>query len=77
MAKRILSVAFKAYQQHQGMFLPPSLDEFISQGHPVRIVNQVLDKIDIDALLKKYKGERQQQFSPPHVAQGAGLFLHR
>ena len=56
MAKRILSVAFKAYQQHQAMLLPPSLDELISQGHPVRIVNQVLDKIDIDPLLKKYKG---------------------
>jgi transposase len=48
MAKHILSVAFKAYQQHQAMLLPPSWDELIAQGHPVRIVNQVLDKIDID-----------------------------
>jgi hypothetical protein len=52
MANRILSVAFKAYQQHQGMLLPPSLDELISQGRPVRIVNQVMDKINIDPLLK-------------------------
>ncbi len=56
MAKRILSVAFKAYQQHQAMLLPPSLDELIAPAHPVRVVNQVLDKIDIDPLLKKYKG---------------------
>ncbi|HEV8081838.1 MAG TPA: hypothetical protein VGP55_01470 [Chitinophagaceae bacterium] len=27
MSKRILSVAFKAYQQHQAMLLPQSLDE--------------------------------------------------
>ena len=64
MAKRILSVAFKAYQQHQAMLLPPSLDELIAQGHPVRIVNQVLDKIDIDPLLKKYKGGGSSSFHP-------------
>ncbi len=64
MAKRILSVAFKAYQQHQAMLLPPSLDELITPGHPVRIVNQVLDKIDIDPLLKKYKGGGSSSFHP-------------
>ena len=64
MAKRILSVAFKAYHQHQAMLLPPSLDELIIQEHPVRIVNQVLDKIDIDPLLKKYKGGGSSSFHP-------------
>jgi transposase len=64
MTKRILSVAFKAYQQHQAMLLPPSLDELITQGHPVRIVNDVLDKIDIDPLLKKYKGGGSSSFHP-------------
>lgn len=64
MAKRILSVAFKAYQQHQALLLPPSLDELISQGHPVRVVNDVLDKIDIDPLLKKYKGGGSSSFHP-------------
>lgn len=64
MAKRILSVAFKAYQQHQAMLLPPSLDELITQGHPVRIVSEVLDKVDIDPLLKKYKGGGSSSFHP-------------
>jgi transposase/endonuclease III len=64
MAKRILSVSFKAYHQHQAMLLPPSLDELIAQGHPVRIVNEVLDKINIDALLKKYKGGGSSSFHP-------------
>ena len=44
--------------------LPLSLDELIAQGHPVRIVNQVLDKINIDPLLKKYKGEGSSSFHP-------------
>ena len=64
MSKRILSVAFKAYHQQQGMLLPPSLDELIGQDHPVRIVNQVLDKIDIDPLLKKYRGGGASSFHP-------------
>lgn len=64
MSKRILSVAFKAYHQQQGMLLPPSLDELIGQDHPVRIVNQVLDKIDIDPLLKKYPGGGASSFHP-------------
>jgi len=64
MAKRILSVAFKAYHQNQSMLLPPSLDELIAPAHPVRIVNQVLDKIDIDPLLKKYKGGGSSSFHP-------------
>ncbi len=64
MAKRVLGVAFKAYQQHQAMLLPPSLDELIAQGHPVRTVNEVLDKIDIDPLLKKYKGGGSSSFHP-------------
>lgn len=64
MAKRKLSVAFKAYHQHQVMLLPPSLEELISQGHPVRIVNEVLDKVDIEPLLKKYKGGGSSSFHP-------------
>ena len=64
MSKRKLSVAFKAYSQNQAMLLPPSLDELISTSHPVRIVSRVLDKIDIDPLIKKYKGGGASSFHP-------------
>jgi hypothetical protein len=49
-------VVFKNYTFNQVMMLPPSLEELIDKNHPVRIVNQVIDRIDIDALLKKFKG---------------------
>ncbi len=64
MAKRALSVAFKRYQQHQQMLLPPSLDELIAADHPVRVVSQVLDKIDLEPLLKKYTGGGASSFHP-------------
>ncbi|MCA6381800.1 MAG: hypothetical protein IM606_04195, partial [Cytophagales bacterium] len=44
-------VVFKNYTPNQVMMLPPSLEELIDKNHPVRIVNQVIDRIDIDALL--------------------------
>lgn len=49
-------VIFKPYDQHQIMLLPPSLEELIDEHHPVRIVNQIIEKINIKPLLKLYKG---------------------
>ncbi|WP_410683473.1 hypothetical protein [Chitinophaga filiformis] len=41
--------------QHQGMLLPPDLSDLIASNHPVRVVNDVLDKVDITALLQQDK----------------------
>ena len=38
---KTLKVAFKANHQHQGMLLPPDLNDLIAQDHPVRVVNEV------------------------------------
>jgi transposase len=48
-------IKFKPYQQNQLMAFPPTFDELISSEHPVRVVNQIIDEIDLDPLLKKYK----------------------
>lgn len=37
------------------MLLPPSLEELIDEHHPVRVVNEVIERINIDPLLKSYK----------------------
>lgn len=47
---------FKTYVQNQVMLLPPSLEDLIAPNHPVRVVNMVLEGLNIDPLLKKYKG---------------------
>lgn len=60
MGKRI----FKQYSQHQAYLLPPSLDELIEPNHPVRVVNQVIDSIDISALLKQYRGGGTTAYHP-------------
>jgi transposase len=57
-------VIFKAYNQQQAMLLPPSLEELIGANHPVRVVNKVLDQIDIVPLMAKYKAGGTSSYNP-------------
>jgi transposase len=52
---KTLSVVFKANHQNQAMLLPPDINEMIAANHPVRVVNEVLEKVDISELIKQYK----------------------
>lgn len=45
---------FKPYNQSQVLLLPPSLEELVRQGHPVRVVNEVINKINFEPLIKAY-----------------------
>ncbi len=47
---------FKHCDQDQQMLLPPSLDELIDEKHPVRIVNEIIDKINLKLLYNLYQG---------------------
>lgn len=49
-------VVFKNYNFNQNLLLPPSLEELIAPNHPVRVVNQVIDNLNLDPILSKYEG---------------------
>ena len=55
---------FKPYAQNQLMALPPSFDELIAVDHPVRIVSQIVDKINLDPILEKYSGGGASSYHP-------------
>jgi len=61
---KTLKVAFKANHQHQGMLLPPDLNDLIAADHPVRVVNEVLDRIDISGLIQQYKPGGTSSYHP-------------
>lgn len=61
---KTLSVVFKVNHQNQGMLLPPDLNDMIASNHPVRVVNEVLDKVDITALLQQYKPGGTSSYHP-------------
>ena len=48
-------IVFKDYNPSQNLLLPPSLEELIEENHPVRTVSEVIDRLDLSSLLKKYK----------------------
>ncbi len=57
-------VTFKPYNQHQLSFLPPSLDELIDEEHPVRLVNRIIDEIDLSPLIRSYKSGGTSSYHP-------------
>jgi len=57
-------VVFKEYDPDQLTFLPYKLEELVPAGHPVRIVKQVVDAVDVKPLNRKYKGGGASSFHP-------------
>jgi transposase len=55
---------FKTYQQNQAFLIPPSLEDIIYANAPVRVVSEVIDRIDIDIIIKKYKGGGTTSYHP-------------
>jgi transposase len=66
MSKRLKKVApvFKDYHQNQPLLLPPSLEELIALNHPVRVVNEVINKINLQPLLALYAGGGCSSYHP-------------
>lgn len=56
-------VTFKPYSQAQTM-LPTSLDELIPEDHLVRVVNRVIDGLELRPLLRQYKGGGTSSYHP-------------
>jgi len=48
-------VTYKPYEQNQPYLIPPSADELIPQNHLVRLVNEVIDEMSLERLLRKYQ----------------------
>jgi len=55
---------FKQYNQGQICMFPMSLDEKISPNAPVRLVNQIVDNLDISKVLDTYKGGGTSSYHP-------------
>jgi transposase len=61
---------FKTYTRQQLQLIPQSWDEKITQGHPVRIVDSVIDKLDLSRLYSTYKGGGTTSHNPKMLLKG-------
>lgn len=59
-----MSHKFKVYNQQQNWLFPPSIEELIPQDHPVRIVNGVIEHLDLKPLIKAYSKDGQPSYHP-------------
>jgi transposase len=64
MKRKPSAPVFKPYVMHQMALMPQSYDEVIPTGHLVRVVNDAVEKIDIESLLKQYSGGGRPSYHP-------------
>ena len=55
---------FKTYSRQQIPLLPATYEDKIAAEHPVRIVDAVIDSIDLKELYKTYKGGGTSSHNP-------------
>ncbi len=57
-------MAIKTYHQNQLHLIPHTFDDLIPEQHPVRLVNDVLNRIDSSALIKAYDESGRPGYHP-------------
>ena len=55
---------FKSYQQEQSLLFPPNISEMIPEGHMVRIVNEMINRVDRSILEAQYEGGGTSAYDP-------------
>lgn len=55
---------FKPYTPKQALLMPANLDEMIPGGHLVRVVDEMIDLLDIAPLKRQYKGGGTSAYHP-------------
>lgn len=55
---------FKEYNQHQILLLPPDISQMVPQDHLARVINDVVDRLEINALTRQYNEAGQHSFHP-------------
>lgn len=62
--KKSEKIVFKEYIQGQRTMLPQSLEEIIPEKHLVRVINEVIDKMDLRMIYSQYKGGGTSSYHP-------------
>jgi transposase len=55
---------FKYYEQNQVTLLPENLSDFIDEGDMVRVVNDLIDKVNLGSLYSTYSGGGATSYHP-------------
>lgn len=59
-----MNTNFQSYNQQQNWLFPPSIEELITQDHPVRVVNGIIEQLDLKLLIDEYSKEGKPSYHP-------------
>ncbi|RXP58549.1 transposase, partial [Lutibacter sp. HS1-25] len=59
-----MNTNFQSYNQQQNWLFPPSIEELIADDHPVRIVNGIVEQLDLSLLVEEYSKEGKPSYHP-------------
>ncbi len=57
-------IAIKEYNQGQAVLFPESMDTYIAAGSPARLINSIVDQLDISSVMGTYEGGGCSSYSP-------------
>lgn len=60
-----MSKRYKEYQPDQMMLLPPSLEDWLPEGHLARFINDLVDEMDLTPITRWYE-EKSLRGQPPY-----------
>jgi transposase len=55
---------FRMIDRQTGFLLPPSVDEWLPETHLARFVVEVIDGLDLSAMIKSYRGSGSASYHP-------------
>ena len=57
-------VVYKSYNRNEGSLFPVYLSDMITPEHPARVVDAVVDSLDISEIERGYKGGGASSYEP-------------
>ena len=55
---------FKEYDQEQSWLFPPNLNDMVPKNHVVRVVDHIIEQLDLERLYGRYKGGGRSSYHP-------------
>src|SRR3989442_10637379 len=71
-----MSKTFRAYDLNQRLLLPPDLREWLPEGHLALFVSDVVDELDLSAIVGAYEDGDGRGQPPYHPAMMVKLLLY-
>ncbi len=68
-------VIYKSYTQNDNLLFPPSLGDFIAENDPVRVLNTIVDHLDLSKIEATYAGGGTSSYHPRAAGQDSVLCL--